>query len=410
MDNIPVITPFFDDEEIKEIQAALESGWVAQGPKVEAFERIIAEHEGAGFGVATTSCTTALQLAIKALGVGKGHDVIVPAFTFVATANAAVCEGAAPVFADVNPRTYNMSPESLRAVINRYKNRGGALVNPVTGNVLKLIIPVHLFGLCADMQAINKLAGEYGLAVLEDSACALGSKIGNMRQGAFGNMSCLSFHPRKSITTGEGGMVLTDDANMAEKMRSLRSHGASASGFERHEGVHYGFLLPDFNGHGYNFRMTDIQAAMGIAQAKKLDYIIKERREKAAYYDLLLKEITGFKPPLMPQGYFHAYQSYVCLLDEDKVGAERAPSFRNGVMLALAKRNISTRVGTHALHNTGYYKKLYALKPDDFPEADRCERLSITLPLYVSMSKSQQERVIAELDRAYAELMKSGGE
>ncbi len=401
MEKIPVTKPFFDDAEIEEIARALASGWVAQGPRVARFEQMVAAHEGVRFGAATTSCTTALQLAVRALGVGRGDDVIVPAFTFIATANAVACEGATPVFADVDENTFNISVNCLKTVIDRYIQKDGALINPLSGNTLRLILPVHLFGLCADIPAVNAIAKEHGLLVLEDAACALGAKIGETHEGAFGNTSCLSFHPRKSITTGEGGMVLTDDEALARRMAGLRTHGAAVAGFERHEGTEHGFLLPDFDEHGYNFRMTDIQAAMGIAQMAKFDTILRERRKRAEYYDMLLNDIALLKTPYVPAGHYHTYQSYVCALDERAVGSlARAHSMRDDIMSALAKKGIATRIGTHAVHNTGHYRKLYSLEEADFPAANRCEKLSITLPLVVSMTSGQQELVARELKQA----------
>ncbi|MDR2909058.1 MAG: DegT/DnrJ/EryC1/StrS family aminotransferase [Oscillospiraceae bacterium] len=405
IDSIPVARPSFDGSELMGIRAVLESGWVAQGPEVERFEKLIALREGARFGVAASSCTAALQLAIRALGVGKGHDVIVPAFTFIATANAVVSEGATPIFADVDEETFTLSISALKNTVLSYELREGALINPATGNALRLIIPVHLFGLCADIPAVNAIALKAGLLVLEDAACAIGARIGEKGQGTFANPSCLSFHPRKSITTGEGGMVLTDDEALAESMRSLRSHGAEVSGYERHTKKDYGLLMPEFNGHGYNFRMTDVQAAMGIAQAARLDSFIAERRKLAEYYSSLLEDIGYLKIPHAPPGYLHTYQSYVCRVDEKAAGGlAQAHQLRNNVMLALAKRNISTRAGTHALHNTGYYKRLYSLRESDFPAADRCEKLSIALPLFVGMTRAQQELVAKELATAFKNL------
>ncbi|MDR2940323.1 MAG: DegT/DnrJ/EryC1/StrS family aminotransferase [Clostridiales bacterium] len=398
MEGIPITKPYFDGMEIDEIKKTLDSGWVAQGPKAALFEEMVSAHEGIAYGVSSTSCTTALQLAIRALGVGRGNDVILPSFTFIATANAVVCEGAVPVLVDICPESFTMSIEGLKEVISRYKKVRGSLINTISGNVLKLIIPVHLFGLCANMPEINRIAEENGLSVLEDSACALGSKIGGKHQGSFGNMSCLSFHPRKSITTGEGGMVLTDNLVLAEKLRSLRNHGAAVSGYERHGGADKGSLLPEYNEHGYNFRMTDIQAAMGIAQMNKLDYILSERKKKAAYYDRLLEPVKALKIPSAPDGYGHTYQSYVCLVNIGSVGSmEQAENLRDGAMRALAGQNISTRVGTHAVHNTGYYKKRFRFRRESFPVADMCERLSIALPLFVQMTNMEQELVASIL-------------
>ena len=280
MRKIPVTIPYFTDEESKEIDKVLASGWVAQGPTVAKFEKAIAEHEGVAEGVATTSCTTALHLAMIVSGLGEGMDAIAPAFTFVATENAIVMTGATPVMVDIHQETFNIDTEKLiERIETDYEEKDGKLINKSTGNVLWGIMPVHEFGLCCDINEVNRIAKEYGLKVVEDAACALGAMVGKVHEGAFGNPSCVSFHPRKSITTGEGGMVLTDDPVLAKRMRELRTHGSTVSADARDKG--HGFLLPEHNEAGYNYRMTDIQAAVGMAQVKKFEDIIATKRRRA---------------------------------------------------------------------------------------------------------------------------------
>ena len=287
----PVTKPYFTEEESAAVAEALNSGWVAQGPRVAEFERQIARHEGVAEGVATTSCTTALHLAMVALGLGPGMDAIAPSFTFVATANAIVETGATPILTDVDPRTFNIDIRKLEKLIaERYAPREGKYYNRETGNLLWGIVPVHDFGLCCDIESVNRIAREHGLLVLEDAACSLGTMLHGKHEGAFGNMSCISFHPRKSITTGEGGMILTDDAALARRMRELRTHGSTVSADARDKGK--GFLLPEFNEAGFNYRMTDIQAAVGLAQVKKLDWIIQQKRIYADRYTALIRERT----------------------------------------------------------------------------------------------------------------------
>ena len=209
MKSYSVTRPFFDRSELEMISATLSSGWVAQGAQVAEFEKRISAHEGVKHGVATTSCTTALHLAMVAKGLGAGMDAIAPAFTFVATENAIVMTGATPILVDIERNTYNIDPNKIEETINtKYIEQDGKLVNRDSGNTLWGIVPVHQFGLCCDMERINGIARKYHVNVLEDAACALGAKIGNTHEGAFGNTSCLSFHPRKSITTGEGGMAV----------------------------------------------------------------------------------------------------------------------------------------------------------------------------------------------------------
>lgn len=399
MRKIPVTKPYFDEEELEQIKGSLDSGWVANGPRCVEFEKKIAEHEGVKEGVATTSCTTSLHLAMVGEGMGAGMDVIVPAFTFVATENSIVATGATPVMVDVHEETFNVDAEKVREIIGRdYSKKDGKLVNKETGNVLWGIVPVHEFGLCCDIYAINAIAEEFGLKVIEDAACALGAKIGDKHQGGFGNTSCVSFHPRKSITTGEGGMVLTDDPELATRLRELRSHGNSISAAERDKGK--GFLLPEFNVAGFNYRMTDIQGGMGLAQVKKLDFIIDSKREKAKYYnELITEKLPELIFPVEPEGYFHTYQSYVCMLDLKKLGidsVEEGGEYRNKLLELLEERGVATRQGTHAVHTLGYYKNRFGYKPEDFPHAYACDRLSITLPLYVQMTDEDQQYVIEQ--------------
>lgn len=397
MNKIPVTIPYFDDLELKKISQVLDSGWVAQGPIVTKFEEEIASHEGIKYGIATTSCTTALHLTMVVEDMKEGMDVLAPAFTFVATTNAIVQTGATPVLVDISQDTFNIDIEEIERIIDRqYVIREGKLTNIKSGNILWGIVPVHEFGLCCNIIEINKIAEKYNLKVIEDAACALGAKIGDRHQGAFGNAACISFHPRKSITTGEGGMVLTDDENLAKRMRELRTHGSTISADSRHQGK--GFLLPEFNEAGYNYRMTDIQAAVGMAQIEKLDYIIEEKRRKAERYNKLIKEILPeLVVPFVPENYYHTYQSYVCMLDCNKIGINSISEggrYRNILLQKLEDIGIATRQGTHAIHLLGYYKERFGYKPEDYPNAYACDHLSITLPLFVQMTDEEQKYVV----------------
>ncbi len=400
MKNIPIMQPYFDDEEAKEVADALLSGWVAQGPRVAAFEQAVADYEGSRYAIAVTSCTTALHLCMVALGLGAGQDVIVPSYTFVATANAAAYTGARPILVEVEPRTYNIDPAwTADFILRNYTEKDGSWFCRQTGNRLSCIVPVNLFGLCADIPAINALADRFQLKVVEDSACALGAAIGDTREGGFGNPSALSFHPRKSITTGEGGMVLTNDASFAEKVRKLRSHAASLSEVQRHQNK--GYLLPDYDEIGFNYRMTDIQGAVGLAQMRKIDFIASRRKALAARYDRLLPEAVSFlKIPYVPENYTHVYQTYACMVDLAVLGLgtiEEGNQFRNELMDRLEQNGIATRQGTHAVHTLGYYRRTYGYQPMDLPHAYACDRLSIALPLYVAMTDEDQDYVIEKL-------------
>jgi len=412
MNNIPVMLPYFDGDELNEVEKVLASGWVAQGSKVAEFEQMVARYENVGYGVATTSCTTALHLALLALGVNENHDCIVPSFTFTASPNAVLYTGATPIFADVSKDTYNLDPESVEQIIKQQYN--DHLINKQTGKKLKAIMAVSLFGLPADLPRINKMANHYGLVVLQDSACAFGAKIGEKMEAEFGNMSCLSFHPRKSITTGEGGMILTDDPEKAAYMKTLRSHGATISEIDRHRQA--GYLMPNFNELGYNYRMTDIQAAVGVAQMRKMDFITGQRREKASFYDHLIKEmqIDFLIAPQVPETYYHTYQSYVCVMDMKQLGfvsgdmddIQKASDFRNEIMGKLDALGIASRVGTHATHLLQHYKDRYDLTADICPVSYMLDGLSITLPLYVQMTAEDQVNVLETLLTVTKQLMR----
>ena len=397
MKSIPITQPFLDTKEEKAVLEVLRSGWLVQGTQVSEFENEISKHECVNFCSATSSCTTALQLAMESSGLGRGMDAFVPAFTFVATANAVAATGATPVLIDVYDTTFNISVEDIERKIDLiYCKKNNQLVNQETGNVLWGIVPVHQFGLCANMHRVAEIASKYSLRIVEDAACALGAKIENSHIGTYGDAACVSFHPRKSITTGEGGMVLTNSEDISKKVNALRNHGSEINSSDRHK--QKGFLLPDFQYAGYNYRMTDIQGAIGKEQAKKLDYILKERRKKASHYDDLLNAmIPELITPAVPSGYFHTYQSYVCLLNLKKMNCsdiEKGKIFRNKILGELELRGVATRQGTHAISLLKYYIERFGYKKEDFPNAYRCDALSMSLPLYVTMGQDEQDYVV----------------
>ena len=349
-------------------------GWLTQGPKVAAFERAFAARHGVKHALATTSCTTALHLILAAMEIGPGDEVIVPAFTWVATANVVLYCGATPVFVDVDRASFNMDPAHV-----------AASVTPRT----KAIIAVHLFGLCADVDAIAAAAP--GIPIVEDAACAAGAAYKGRHAGTLGLAAAFSFHPRKSITTGEGGMVTTNDAKLTERIDSMRNHGASVSEEQRHVGPKP-YLLADFNLLGFNYRMTDLQGALGLVQLGKLDGYLAQRQERADYYTRELGNVTWLSTPQSPAECRHGWQSYVCTIDEQEVGM-----VRNEVMERLMKRGVSTRPGTHAVHMLSLYRERFGLAPGDFPAAWDCERQSMAIPLHNRMSADDFERVVAAL-------------
>jgi dTDP-4-amino-4,6-dideoxygalactose transaminase len=369
--SIPIASPSTGEEEWLATRESLMSGWLTQGPKVAAFEEAFAERHQVKHAVATTSCTTALHLILAALDVGPGDEVIVPAFTWISTANVVLYCGAEPVFVDADRTTYNMDVSQVASKIT-----------PQT----KAIMPVHLFGLCADMDALAAAAPN--IPLIEDAACAAGSAYRGRPAGGLGFAGAFSFHPRKIISTGEGGMVTTNDDALAEKIKTLRSHGASVSEEQRHHGPKP-YILPDFDHLGYNYRMTDLQGAVGLVQLGKLDRFIDERQRWAEFYDRELSEIAWLRTAPAPAGYHHGWQAYVTYVDE-----AQAPMGRNRIMEKLQESGVSTRPGTHAVHLLGHYHRQFGYSPDDFPVARDCDRYSMAIPLHNRMAAEDFRYVI----------------
>jgi len=371
--------PAFDETEHALLRDCLASGWVTQGPLTERFERLVAERHHARFAFATTSCTAALHLAMMALEIGPGDEVILPAFTWVTTAHAAEYVGARPVFVDVTRDTFNIDPALLQ--------------NAITPRS-RAIVAVHLFGLAAPMTEVLDTARRHGLAAVEDAACAIGTTYRGQPVGTFGDIGCFSFHPRKIVTTGEGGMATTNHEDLADRLRSLRNHGATGLPPTAEE-PHGPWTMATFERLGFNLRFSDIQAAVGIAQMGKLERLLQERRARGERYSALLAGIQQLAlPDGTGDGDGHTYQSYVVrIVDGDR-------KRRNEIMRHLADRDIETRPGTHAVHRLGFYAKKYGYGPADFPNAALCEDTTITLPIFPGMTDADQDKVVAALTAA----------
>ncbi|MDC0954970.1 DegT/DnrJ/EryC1/StrS family aminotransferase [Alphaproteobacteria bacterium] len=380
--SVPIARTNLTEDEITSVLGPLRSGWLVQGPQVKSFEEKWCAFTGSPHSLAVTSCTTGMHLAVAALGLKPGDEVIVPAFTWISTANVIEHQGAIPVFCDIDFETFNIDVAQIE----------GLITERTVG-----IMPVHLFGLAADMDPILAIAKKYGLWVIEDAACGFGATYNGQHVGHFGNAGAFSFHPRKAITTGEGGMVTMADGALATKVQQLRDHGAVMSDLQRHLGPKP-YLLADHIYAGYNQRMTDMQGALGSTQMDRAPAIIEERRGIAAEFEAAFADLDWLRTPKARDGYGHGYQSYPCLFqpeaaaDPYQVAAVNAA--RNGWMEALQVAGVSTRPATHAVHMLSYYAEKYDLRPEDFPNARAANDCSISLPLFHGMTDTDKAHLI----------------
>jgi dTDP-4-amino-4,6-dideoxygalactose transaminase len=376
---IRLTIPSIEEDDLQAMRGVLASGYLVQGVRAASFEKAVADYVGTKYAVAVSSGTAALHLGLLALPIQPGDLVVVTAYSFVATANVIELCGAQPVFVDIQPDTFNMDPYCLEQILSRL------MASTDTARRVKAVLPVHIFGQMADMSAIMDLAGRYDLPVIEDSACALGASLNGRQAGTWGVMGCFSFHPRKAITTGEGGIITTNDANTARRLRALRNHGQEPDK-----------EAPDFILPGFNYRMTEFQAALGITQVSKLDRIISARQRLAAQYDALLAK-TPLKAPIVIPGSQSVYQSYVPLLPEN------AAPRRSDLIRHLKDRGIETTIGTWHIPLTSYFQRRYGYRTGDFPVTDQVFARALTLPLFEQLQGKQQNVVVGQLLEALQE-------
>jgi len=363
---IQLARPHIDDDDIAAVTAVLRSGQLVQGPEVAAFESELSRFLGGGYVVAVNSCTSALHLALLSLGVRQGDQVIVPAFSWPATANVVVCCGARPVFVDIDDTSFALRPEALNSVLRSHER-------------VKAIVPVHPFGEMADMDGISEIASDRAIPIIEDAACALGSSFGGRFAGRVGLMGCYSFHPRKAITTAEGGAVVTEDEELARRLRMLRNHGLDPDA-----------PAPDFMLAGLNQRLTEIQAALGRTQLRKLTTLIASRRNQASEYDKLF-ERSQIKTPVARASSTHVFQSYIVLIPENRA------TDRNEMIRELRQAGIEASIGTHHIPVLRYYRETFGYAAGDFPVTDNIASRAIALPLHPYVTAQEQARVAEAL-------------
>jgi dTDP-4-amino-4,6-dideoxygalactose transaminase len=377
-DQVPLLRPWLGEAEVEAAAEVIRSGWISQGPRVIEFENAVASFVGAKFAVATNAATSSLHLSLRLSGIGPGDKVICPSFTCMATANAIYHAGAEPAFVDIDVRTFNLDPAAVEAAIDPG---------------VKAIMAVHQIGLPAEMDTLIAIARQHNLKIIEDAATSLGATYKGKRLGSLGSPTVFSFHPRKMITTGEGGMIVTDDEELAEKARQLRSAGASISDLVRHKAR--GVLVQQYFDYGYNYRMTDLQAAIGLVQMKKLPTMIEQRRTQAKVYDAAFAPMDEIEPPYVPEYATHAYTSYLIRLRPS------APLARDELLKEMAKRGVSCRAGIQPLHLEPFYRERF--KGWHLPHTEEAARTTMFLPIFPGMTEAEQQRVITTLQHTLVE-------
>jgi len=357
---VRLANPYLDESDARAVYEVVRSGRLSEGPMVEEFERKFAEYCTAKHGIAVFNGTVALHLCLAAIGIGPGDEVIVPSFSFVSTANVAIYQSARPVFCDIRPDTYNLDHEMVEAK-----------VTPKT----KAIIPVHYGGQTVDMDPIMEIAEKYDLAVIEDAAEAHGSTYKGKKAGSLGDAGCFSFYPNKNMTTGEGGMITTDNDDLAEQLRMMKSHGQDRR-------YHHVAL-------GYNYRMTELQAALGVVQLSRLEASIQARVKVARRYSERLSSVPGVVTPFVSPGNRHTYMLYTI----------RVPR-RDQVQAYLERSGVETRVAFPPIHLQPLYRNLYGYRGGELPVTEEAADQVLSIPMYYGLEESKQDYVVNHLREA----------
>lgn len=374
MNRIPITKPYFDNDEERQAALTIRSGWIMQGPKVEEFEEAVRCFVGSRYAIAVSSGTSALHLSMLAAGIGSQDEVIVPSFSFIATANTVCHVGAKPVFVDIDINTCNLNVNEIERCIT---------------SKTKAIVAVHQFGLPCDMDEIGKIAERHQLLIIEDAACALGSEYKASRIGNISPLTCFSFHPRKIVTTGEGGMITTNDEALAEKLRLLRNHGMSIPGYDRHSST--SSVQEAYLDYGYNCRMTDIHAAIGVVQMNKIDAVIEKRKKIASRYDNGFAKMENVMVTVVPEHIKTNYQSYILRFVSD------VPNYCDIIIKELSEAGVASKRANMTIHKEPCYENEYGRL--SLPVTEDIAKSSILLPIYPSMTIDEQDRVIQAMKR-----------
>lgn len=369
---IPIFKIYWDKEDVKAVTNVIKRGsYWATGPEIKKFEKMVAEYVGRKYAVAFNSGTSALHAILLAYGIQEGDEVIVPSFTFISTANAPLFVGAKPVFAEIEDETYGLDSEDVKEKITKKT---------------KVIMPIHYGGCpCKNIRELKEIAEDNGILLIEDAAESLGARIGNEMVGSFGDAAMFSFCQNKVITTGEGGVIVTDSKQIYEKLKLICSHGRleTANYFTSSGQVDYIML-------GYNFRMPTMVAALGISQMKKIDKVTEMRRKNAAYYTSLLKNVDGVKPPTPPDNFYHVYQMYTVQVEK---------SLRDKLREYLLNRGISTKIYFDPVHLTKFYREKFGFKEGDLPITEELSKKVLTLPMYPTLKKEEIKYIVNNISQ-----------